>query len=248
VFQLDYMAQLIPEVDWFQKSKFIVFLSNILPTITLNWILSIVPQAFRKLSILKGYPTETQVESDVQKQYFEFLFIQMFLVITISSGISEVLYQIVRNLTSIPGLLASNVPKVSNFFFTFIIIQGLSNASGLLLQLDSLIMNSVILPVLSFNKTQTARSKFHQLTGIASFRWRSTYPIFTNIAAITIVYSTISPMILAFSTFAFSLFYMGFKYRLIYCDGNYSLRGIWLCFFERTVADLFFLFSNRSRV
>jgi hypothetical protein len=226
VFQLDYMAQLIPGVDWFQKSKFIVFLSNILPTITLNWILSIVPQAFRKLSILKGYPTETQVESDVQKQCFEFLFIQMFLVITISSGISEVLYQIVRNPTSIPGLLASNVPKASNFFFTFIIIQGLSNASGLLLQLDSLIMNSVILPVLSFNKTQTARSKFHQLTGIASFRWGSTYPIFTNIAAITIVYSTISPMILAFSTFAFSLFYRGFKYRLIYCDGNYSLRGI----------------------
>ncbi|CUS10964.1 unnamed protein product, partial [Tuber aestivum] len=50
--------------------------------------------------------------------YFAFLFIQTFLIVNFSSGITAVLQQLTDNSASAPSILAQNLPKASNLCFS----------------------------------------------------------------------------------------------------------------------------------
>ncbi|PWW78689.1 hypothetical protein C7212DRAFT_309001 [Tuber magnatum] len=50
--------------------------------------------------------------------HFASLFIQIFLVVNSSSGITAVLQQLADNTASAPSILARNLPKASNLFFS----------------------------------------------------------------------------------------------------------------------------------
>lgn len=59
---------------------------------------------------------------------------------TISGGVIQAIPELTKNPTSIPNLLATNLPKASTFFLTYAILQALSGTAGSLLQAAPLVI------------------------------------------------------------------------------------------------------------
>jgi hypothetical protein len=106
--------------------------------------------------------------------------IQVFLVVSIASSSTAVVTQIIANPTNIAPLLAGNLPKSSNFFFSYLLLQGLSVSAGTLLQIIALILYYIFSKLLD----GTPRKKWKRFNTLPGLGWGTTYPIFTNLAVI----------------------------------------------------------------
>lgn len=62
----------------------------------------------------------------VQAWYFLFQIIQVFLVTALSSSATAFIPVIINEPHHVPQLLADNLPKSSNFYLTYFILQGLA--------------------------------------------------------------------------------------------------------------------------
>ena len=62
---------------------------------------------------------------------------------------------------------------------------------------------------------------------LSAISWGSTLPVFTNIAVIGITYSCIAPLVLGFATIGMSLFYIAFRYNVLFVtDSNIDTKGL----------------------
>ncbi|RAL65573.1 hypothetical protein DID88_005245 [Monilinia fructigena] len=109
-------------------------ISGLLPSVALSILMSLVPIIMRICAKLSGEPTTARVELFTQNAYFAFQVIQVFLVVTIASSASSVLYQLINSPTGILSLLANKLPSASNFYISYFIVQGLTVASGVISQ------------------------------------------------------------------------------------------------------------------
>lgn len=127
-----------------------------------------------------GAPSLAAVELTTQNFYFAFEVIQVFLVVTISSSASSVVTKIINNPTSAASLLAENIPTASNFYISYIILQGLSFSAGALLQISGLILGKVLGRLLD----NTPRKMYSRWSNLAGLGWGTVYPVFTLLAVI----------------------------------------------------------------
>lgn len=233
--QISYLTNLLPFLSFLEDLPDAVqgVIGGILPPLLLTLLMLLVPPILTLLAYVKGISTGIRVQLDVQKYYFAFQFIQLFLVITVSSGLTTTVQQIVDTPTSTPAILANNLPKAANFFMSYLILQGMITSMNNMLRIDELIFHFLakIMP------TSTAHKKFSRVSSISEIIWGSTYPIYTNLATIGIVYSIISPVILIFCLISFSLTYLAYKYRIVYCNVN-RVQSYGL-FFPTAIVQLF---------
>ncbi len=156
------------------------FIQGILPPFLLALLLGLLPTILRLLARTKGSPTGMSVELTVQNYYFAFLFVQVFLVVSISSGVTTVLSDISQGPQNIPSILAGNLPKASNYFFSYMILQAFSVSAAALVQLLALFKWFVLAPIFD----NTARQKWARQTKLPDVRWGTFFPVYTNLAAI----------------------------------------------------------------
>ena len=155
-------------------------IQGVLPQAILALLLFLLPIILRYLAKIQGDYTGMAVELSVQKYYFAFLFVQVFLVISISSGITSVIVQITHHPQDVPAILAQNLPKASNYFFSYLFLQALSVSAGALVQLMSLIEWFVLAPLMD----STARQKWRRQTNLPNMQWGTFFPVYTNLACI----------------------------------------------------------------
>ena len=73
-----------------------------------------------------------------------FLFVQVFLIVSIASFFAASIDELIENLAELSNvenvlsLLAENLPKAANYFFSYMILQAMSTSSATLLQLGAL--------------------------------------------------------------------------------------------------------------
>lgn len=208
------LAQVVPWLGWLEKAPKTVqsIIQGLLPPALLAVILLLVPIIFRLLVKQQGVATGNAKELGVQQWYFAFLFIQVFLVVTISGGLTNFFSEAATNPGSIVEQLASNLPKASTYFFSYLTVQALSNSASALLQVGSLFMWFIMAPI----SDSTARAKWRRQTNLNNVQWGTFFPPFTNFATIGIVYSIISPMILVFMIFIFGLFWIVQRYNVLF--------------------------------
>ncbi|KAK5019051.1 phosphate metabolism protein 7, partial [Cryomyces antarcticus] len=187
-------------------------ISGLLPALLISALLALVPIICRFLAVWAGSVTLSQVELKTEGWYFAFQVVQVFLITTFSSGASSVAKQIVDDLSQAPELLAKNLPKASNFYLSFFVLQGLTVAATTVFQVLPLIMFSFLGKILD----RTPRKKYNRWITLAGLSWGDTYPRFTNLAVIAIAYSCIAPLVLGFATIGFYLLYLAFRYNLFY--------------------------------
>jgi hypothetical protein len=237
--QLPYMTALIPFLSWLNYLPTYVtdVISNLVSVILLMVLTELVPHIFRWISFIKCKRTGAEIEIDVQKVMFIFLFIHIFLVVTISSGFTVIFEGLVNNPVSIPNILATNLPKCSNFFFSYMVIRGLSYSGNNLLQINSLFCNTFVYPFIDV----TPRDKFKRLSALPQYQWGSIYPTFSVLGSIGLIYCILSPLILVFCILAFSLVFISFKYTLKY---QYNMENISENYGQHYPRALFQLYSG----
>ncbi len=252
--QLSTLAQTLKFLNFLLAlpAWFVSALQGVLPAVFLAVLMVLLPLILRFLSRVQGTQSGMLVELSVQKYYFFFLFIQLFLVVSIAAAVSTILGLFKGGgnaITSIPKILATNVPRASNYFFSYMLLQALSVSAGALVQIGGLISWFVLAPLLD----TTARSKFKRQTQLSEIQWGTFFPVYTNLACIGLIYSVISPLILLFNIITFSLFWFVYRYNTLYVTKftrdtggllypiaiNYTFVGVYVM--EVVLIGMFFL-------
>lgn len=173
--------------------------TGLLPALLLSLLMSLVPPICRckytwvkpsdvpfsyaiTIGVMKqsGAVTEPEVELKTQSWYFSFQVIQVFLVTTFASAATAVTTQIIQNPSSVTSLLAENLPKASNFYIAYIIVQGLGISSDLLLNSMGWLKATFLYRFLD----RTPRKMFKRHTTLDTLDWAEVYPQFGNLGVI----------------------------------------------------------------
>jgi hypothetical protein len=106
--------------------------------------------------------------------------VQVFLVTTLTSAASAATAQIVKDPLSVKDLLAQNLPKATNFYISYFILQGLSMSSLALVQIVSALVFKFVTTFFAYSP----RRLFQGWAELASLSWGNVFPVFTNMAVI----------------------------------------------------------------
>lgn len=131
---LSQAASLSDLVPWAEKLHSLPLelrgaIQGILPQVALTLLMNLFPRLLTILVEQQGCITRTAMELSLQAQYFIFLYIQVFLVVSISSAITAVIPTLLDDLRSTPTVLAQNLPKASNYFLSYIILVACSQSA-----------------------------------------------------------------------------------------------------------------------
>jgi hypothetical protein len=172
-------------VSWLQWIKFLPIwligaIQGVLPPLLLAAVTAIVPAAMRLLANLQGLHSRQAIENHVQIYYFIFLFVQGFLTISLSASITTIIGELSNTIQTVPVVLAQNLPKASNYFFSYIILCTCTTIVSVLTQVGSLVSIVIISPQVD----KTARQKWMRGQTVGLQRWGTFVPVFTNIGCI----------------------------------------------------------------
>lgn len=110
------------------------------------------------------------------------------MVVTLSSAASSAVSDIIKDPTSAPGLLARSIPTASNFYISYIILQGLTFSAGALLQIAGLIISKLLGMILD----NTPRKMYTRWATLSGMGWGTILPVLTNLVVIgTSIFSCI---------------------------------------------------------
>lgn len=160
-------------------------------------------------------------------------------------------YTIFQHPEQATSLLSENLPKASNFYISYFIVQGLGIGASLLSQVVGFIIFNLIYKHLS----GTPRALYTKWAELSAISWGSVMPVYTNIAVISessswlsqallrinpylgIVYAGIAPLMLGFATIGISIFYLAWRYNIFFVtDTKVDTRGL---IYPRALKQLF---------
>lgn len=208
------LTNLVPFLKWILDIPDVILgvITGLLPSVMLALLLATLPIFIRAMAKVAGCVSAQQIEMYTQTAYFGFLIVNGFLVTTISSSATSTVTKIIEQPTSAMSILAQNLPKSSNFYISYLILQGLSVAGGALFQVVTLFLYYVLGRFLD----TTVRKKWDRFASLGEVAWGTAFPIFTNLACITLAYAIISPLIIAFASVAYYLVYIAYCHNLTY--------------------------------
>jgi hypothetical protein len=212
---IDSLTEKVPFLKFILKipKPILGVITGFLPAVLMAVLMALLPIIIRLMAKLSGNPTHSEVELTTQSAFFAFQVVQVFLVTTLGSAASASVEKILKDPASTTSLLASSIPKASNFYISYLLLQGLAISASILLQIVSL----VVLKLLGWLFDKTPRKKWSRWMKLTSVGWGTLFPIYTNLLVIAITYSIIAPLVLLFATIGLSIFWIAFKYNMLYC-------------------------------
>lgn len=129
---------------------------------------------------LGGDPTLSAVELTVQNSYFGFQVAQVFLVASLGSAAASAVGTILQQPNQITTMLSTQLPKASNFYLSYFVLQGLGVVAGLLLNVTGLIIFMLLSKILD----RTPRKMFKRWTQLTGVGWGTVFPVYTNLFVI----------------------------------------------------------------
>lgn len=100
-------------------------LSPVLVAVLMKGFVSVVEYLVRK----QGICFKSQIDLKIQDHYFCFLFVQVTLVVSLAAGLTAIANEIARG-ALLAATLAKNLPKASNYFLSYLLLQALSVSAG----------------------------------------------------------------------------------------------------------------------
>jgi hypothetical protein len=126
-------------------------IQGVLPPAMLGLVTAAVLVAFRLLANAQGLYSRQAIENHVQIYYFTFLFVQVFLTVSLSAGITTIVGQLSATVQAMPGVLTQNLAKACNYFFSYILMYTFTTIASTLVQVRGLVNVLVLSP--AFDKT-----------------------------------------------------------------------------------------------
>lgn len=222
-------------LTWLKKIPSIIMgvVTGLLPSVALSILMSLVPVVMRLCANMSGEPSHSRIELFTQNAYFAFQVIQVFLITTVTSSATAVAKQIADDPTGVTSILANNLPKASNFYISYFIVQGLSVSASVISQVVGFAMFTLMYKFMA----GTPRALYNKWANLSAISWGSTLPVYTNITVIAITYAAIAPLVLAWATIAMALFYFAWRYNVLFVtDTHIDTRGQ---IYPRAIKQLF---------
>jgi hypothetical protein len=110
----------------------------ILPALVILFVSRIVPPSLRVIAQLRHDHSRQNRGKFIQRSYFTFLFIQIFIVLSTFISIPTVITTLKNKDSSVPAVLARVLPNASNYFLSHIIISTASTISRIIIQVTVL--------------------------------------------------------------------------------------------------------------
>ncbi|RFU29431.1 hypothetical protein B7463_g6882, partial [Scytalidium lignicola] len=236
---VNWLSTKVPFLHWVKDlpGTILGLISGLLPAVALSMLMSIVPAVLRGCARAAGCPTTAKVELFVQHAYFIFQVVQVFLITTLASAASASIGSILSNPASIRALLSANLPKASNFYVSYFLLQGIAMSAGRMAQVVNLVRFTV-----RPNSSENLRKISKRWYRLRRVHWGSVFPVFTNMAVIAISYSVIAPVVLGFASAGLLLVYAAYRYNILYVyDSEFDTRG--LCYpraLKQSIIGLYF--------
>jgi hypothetical protein len=176
------LVQKAPFLSFILKCPSVILgvITGLLPSILLSVLMALLPIILRLMAKEGGMPSLARIELRTQNFYFTFQVIQVFLVTTIASAATKVVPGIINNPSSAASLLAENLPAASNFYISYFIVQGMTIASGALLQIVGLIVYKILSKLFD----STPRKMYNRWRSLSGLGWGTLFPIYTNLTVI----------------------------------------------------------------
>lgn len=173
---------LLPWLGWINNlpDPILGLVQGLLPSILLALLIAALPFILRISARLAGQPSLSTVELRVQNTFFLFQVIQVFLITTVSSSATAAGKQIAENPTSVMSILSQDLPKASNFYISYFILQGLTISSGQILQIVTLILSKILGNILD----TTPRKMYKRFVTLSGLGWGTEFPIYTLLLVI----------------------------------------------------------------
>ncbi|KAL7267357.1 phosphate metabolism protein 7 [Rhizina undulata] len=223
--QITYLTQKVPFLKFINDipSSVLGVITGLLPSVMLAVLMALLPIILRLMSKISGLPSFSQIELRTQNMYFCFQVIQVFLITTMTSAASSAIQGILKDPSSAPRVLAESLPKASNFYISFMILQGLAISAGSLLQIVGL----VLYKILGMFLDNTPRKMWARWSSLSGLGWGTVFPIYTNLCVIAITYSVIAPLVMGFAVVGFGLLYYAYRYNFLFVyDVNIDTKGM----------------------
>lgn len=216
--QVDYLTEKVPFLEFINDIPPVILglITGLLPVVMLAVLMALLPIILRLCAKIAGAPSLSQIELRTQNSYFAFQVFQVFLVTTLSSAVSSAVTDIINDPGSTPSLLADSIPKASNFYIAFMILQGLALSASALLQIAGL----VLMKLLGLLLDNTPRKMFKRWSTLSGVGWGTVFPLYTNMVVIALTYSIIAPLVCVFATIGLSLLYIAYRYNFLFVYHN----------------------------
>lgn len=148
--QIEYLANVRPWLKWIGGLPhwFVAVTQGVLPPVMLGVVTAMVPVAVRLLANKQGLHSRQAVENCVQIYYFAFLFVQVFLAVSLSAGITTTIGEMSDSFKAVPAVLAQNLPKACNYFFSYILIHTFTTVVSTLVRIGDLVQLFILSPML----------------------------------------------------------------------------------------------------
>lgn len=127
----------------------------------------------------RGVPTLSQIELFCQNSYFLFQIVQVFLITTLTSAASAAITQIIKDPLSARTLLSANLPKASNFYVSYFIVQGLAAAANRMVHVFDFFRHQILK-----KSSENPRFVMNKWKRLRRVHWGAHYPVYTNMAVI----------------------------------------------------------------
>ena len=195
--------------------------------------------------------TNINTELIMQNYYFRFLFIQILLVICISSSLAAISSNYKEGLGS-ATLLMLELPKSSHYFLSYILLQGPLVSAATIVQTGCLFQYYF---GLVWDRTPR---KVWRRQCCGSVQWGTFFPMYTNLVVVGLIYFIVFSLILVLNVFTFTTFLLMQRFNIINLSTfNINTRGqlypkalnqlfISLYFLEMCTCDLFSLTYDKN--
>jgi hypothetical protein len=126
--QIEDLTKNISWLFWVRRipPRALAYLQGAVPQLLVAGVVALVPSFLSFLSTWHCHVTNAQAEVAYYRYYSAFLFLQTFLLVSISSSLMVTLSEVLSQPSSIPRVLALNLPKAGNYFISFLTLQGFS--------------------------------------------------------------------------------------------------------------------------
>ncbi|KAK6070284.1 hypothetical protein SCUP234_00192 [Seiridium cupressi] len=211
---VNYLSSNFEWLRWLQDlpPPILGVLTGLVPPLLTSLLSSYVPIFMRYVAKKSGEPTTVTAELQVQNWYFLFQVIQVFFVTALSSSATAFIPEIISKPHQIPLLLAQNLPKSSNFYLTYFILQGLGSSAKNVLNYSDLFQYYLT----DIFMNNTPRKKYSLYTSLKGISWGKLYPKFTNFVIIALAYACISPLVTGLASIGLVLFYLSYRHNLFF--------------------------------
>lgn len=185
-------------------------IEGVLPPALLAALFAVLPLILRFLAWYECIPRYSLISVSVYRRFYFFLLIHGFLIVTISSGITNAIGDIIKEPTQTVQKLASQLPGASVFFLTYMLTQGLAGAGSALVQLAPLALHYIKKWFLG----RTPRQAYMVTFMMPAADFGVLLPRLSLLGTITFAYSVLSPLINLLACVSFAMFYIAWKFLL----------------------------------